>query len=260
MGPKPPPDPLTELLGEEPRTGSSRPWPRPWGLALRTVVLMAVGFLLAVSYREAVAAEPERTRAHAGLVDEVQTAQTRTDDLQARAEHLRRQLNEVQAATLGTGAADQLRQQEAVVGLVPVTGAGAVVTLADEPAPIDPTTGRSSGEEVNRVLDLDLQTVVNGLWAAGAEAVAINGQRLTATAAIRNAGGAILVDLRPVTSPYEVSAIGPAELERDFIGSAADAAMRDVAARFGLGYGTRSARDLRLPAAPGPVLRFASRA
>mgnify|MGYP006206322601 CR=1 FL=1 len=59
-----------------------------------------------------------------------------------------------------------------------------------------------------------LQDIANALWSAGAEAVAINGQRLTATSTIRAAGGAILVGFRPVTGPYEVSAIGPAEMDQ----------------------------------------------
>ena len=56
--------------------------------------------------------------------------------------------------------------------------------------------------------DDDLQLVVNALWAAGAEAISINGQRLGPTTAIRFAGEAVLVDFRPVTNPYEISAIG----------------------------------------------------
>jgi uncharacterized protein YlxW (UPF0749 family) len=155
-----------------------------------------------------VAAEPERSRAHAGLVDEVKTGQQRTDDLQARSEELRRDGHRGPAGGLG-GSAEELakvREQQAAAGLAAVTGPGSVVRLADAPAPIDPATGRPSATEVNRVLDIDLQAVVNGLWASGAEAIAVNGQRLTATSTIRVAGNAILVDFRPVTSPYEVSA------------------------------------------------------
>ena len=63
-----------------------------------------------------------------------------------------------------------------------------------------------------------LQLVVNALWAAGAEAVSINGQRLGPTTAIRFAGEAVLVDFRPVTNPYEISAIGnPDALQREFL-------------------------------------------
>ena len=50
------------------------------------------------------------------------------------------------------------------------------------------------------MLDRDLQVIVNGLWAAGAEAIAVNGQRLTACSAIRSAGEAILVDFRPLSA------------------------------------------------------------
>jgi uncharacterized protein YlxW (UPF0749 family) len=70
-----------------------------------------------------------------------------------------------------------------------------------------------------RVRDADLQDVVNGLWAAGAEAVAVDGQRLTALSAIRSAGESVLVDLRPLSPPYTVEAVGdPAALEVGFVG------------------------------------------
>ena len=70
-----------------------------------------------------------------------------------------------------------------------------------------PAPGRLAAAQ-GRVLDRDLQIVVNGLWAAGAEAISINGQRLTALSAIRSAGEAILVDFRPLSPPYVVSAVG----------------------------------------------------
>jgi uncharacterized protein YlxW (UPF0749 family) len=58
------------------------------------------------------------------------------------------------------------------------------------------------------VIASDLQIIVNGLWQAGAEAISINGHRLTSRAAIRSAGEAILVDYRPLTRPYVITAIG----------------------------------------------------
>jgi uncharacterized protein YlxW (UPF0749 family) len=164
-----------------------------------------------------------------------------------------------QQAALG-GSVEQLRQvreQEAGAGLAAVTGAGAVVKLADAPAPIDPTTGKPSTAEVNRVLDVDVQSVVNELWASGAEAIAVNGQRLTSTSTIRTAGSAILVDFRPVISPYEVSAIGSADLDKTFGGSTASTKMRELADKYGLTFATRTERKLQLPAAPNPSLRYA---
>lgn len=67
----------------------------------------------------------------------------------------------------------------------------------------------SSGfSDTGRVRDRDMQRVVNGLWESGAEAVSINGQRLTSLSAIRAAGDAILVDNKPLVPPYTVLAVG----------------------------------------------------
>ena len=239
--------------------GPRRPWARRTAYLAKVVTMLAVGFVLAIAYREAVAAEPDRTRAHAGLVEEVKAAQARSDDQQARSDELRRQVTEAQQAALGASAAElaRIREQEAATGLAPVTGPGTIVRLADAPAPIDPNTGRVSGGNVSRVLDVDLQGVVNGLWASGAEAIAVNGQRLTGLTTIRAAGGAILVDFRPVTSPYEIAAIGPDDMEQRFNDSPPAKAIRDLANQYGLGFSTRSQEDLRLPAAPARSLRHA---
>lgn len=241
------------------RNGPRARWRQAGAYSLRTVTLLVVGFLLAVAYRAAVSAEPERSRAHAGLVQEVKTSQERTDELQVGADKLRREVTAAQQAALGGGAAElaRAREQEAAAGLASVTGPGAVVRLADAPSPIDPNTGRPSTTEVSRVLDVDLQSVVNALWAGGAEAVAINGQRLTTLSTIRTAGNAVLVDFRPVTSPYEVAAIGPTDLEKQFQHTSTAATMADLAKRYGLGYETRTERTLALPAAPGTSLRYA---
>ncbi len=239
--------------------GPKPTWRRVSALGLRTLTLVLVGFLLAVAYREAVAAEPERTRAHAGLVEEVKAGQERTDAMQAESERLRREVTAAEQAALGAST-EQLRrvqEQQASAGLAAVTGSGVVVRLSDAPAPIDPNTGRPSTTAVSRVLDVDLQSVVNALWAAGAEAIAINGQRLTATSTIRAAGDAVLVGYRPVTSPYEVAAIGPDDLERTFNHTAAAASMADLASQYGLGVTTRSESPLNLPAAPNSTLRYA---
>jgi len=262
-----PPNFLAELFGTalDPGYGEAaarterRREPSRLATATRLAALAAIGFLLAVAYREAVAGQPDRSQAHAGLVDQVRAAQARTDELQRRSDELRQQVTSQQRAALGGTSEElqRLRQQEAATGLAAVTGSGAVVTLADAPAQIDPNTGRSSRAEVSRVLDVDLQAVVNGLWAGGAEAVAVNGQRLTSTSTIRAAGSAILVDFRPVTSPYEVTAIGPADLSDRFSSSGVAAATRGLVDRYGLSFSVRPERDLRLPAASERSLRHA---
>ena len=223
------------------------------------MVLALSGFLFTVAWQATQAAEPDRTSAHAGLVAEAKAAQARTDELQARSDQLRREVTSQQRASLGGGNEElkRIRAQEAATGLAPVTGPGAVVRLTDAPAPIDATTGKAQVGDVSRVLDIDLQSVVNGLWAGGAEAVAINGQRLTSTSTIRAAGTAILVDFRPVTSPYQVSAIGPDDLDDRFNRGFGAASMRALADQYGLGFSVGSADELNLPAAPSPSLAYA---
>ena len=81
----------------------------------------------------------------------------------------------------------------------PVSGPGITVTLTDRSGP-----GKGSGA----VRDQDVAMVVNALWAAGAEAISVNGQRIGPDTFVRTAGSAILVNVTPVSSPYEVTAIG----------------------------------------------------
>ena len=91
-----------------------------------------------------------------------------------------------------------------------VTGPGLCYHAAGRP----PTPAGDGGPDLARVLDTDIQLVVNGLFASGAEAVSVNGQRVTVLSPIRSAGEAVLVGFRPLTPPYEVSAVGPDSLGR----------------------------------------------
>jgi uncharacterized protein YlxW (UPF0749 family) len=100
--------------------------------------------------------------------------------------------------------------------------------------------------------------VVNALWAAGAEAVAINDERLAPTTTIRAAGEAILVDLRPVTSPYTIRAIGdPDTLLPRFADSAAARRYQSQTAVFGIGFSVQRVGELTLRAATGTDLVYA---
>ncbi|RKN36295.1 DUF881 domain-containing protein [Micromonospora musae] len=219
------------------------------------VVLVVLGFLLAVAYRQTMEDEPGRSQARSGLVTQVKERERETDELSARADELREEVGRQRDAALSGSAAARLRDLEAGTGLGRVRGDGVVVRLADAPGDADAVTGAGAGPP--RVLYSDLQGVANALWSAGAEAISINGQRLTATSTIRSAGEAILVDFRPVTGPYEVSAIGPGSMKRRFEQSRNAALMREVAEKTGLSFGVREADDLTLPAAPEPQLRYA---
>jgi uncharacterized protein YlxW (UPF0749 family) len=107
----------------------------------------------------------------------------------------------------------------------------------------------------------DLQIVTNGLWQAGAEAISINGQRLTSRSAIRFAGEAILVDFRPLARPYVVSAIGdPGSLRAKFVASSTGSYFTALAANYKLRTEIASSDSLTLPGHPSPALRYAQSA
>jgi uncharacterized protein YlxW (UPF0749 family) len=166
----------------------------------------------------------------------------------------------VAASAVGQEALDDLTRAVQGAAAVPVTGPGLLVTLAnaDPKADEDPVGGTPEEDPRERVMDGDLQLVVNALWAAGAEAVSINGQRLGPTTAIRFAGEAVLVDFRPVMNPYEISAIGdPEGLRNLFLESPEVIALASISESFGLRFEFAQEDELTLPAASTPELRFA---
>ncbi|MFJ6197923.1 DUF881 domain-containing protein [Micromonospora sp. NPDC092111] len=241
------------------RQGAPAPtgWQGASARAVAVLVVAAVGFLFAVAYRETMAEEPSRSQARAALIAQINQREAETDELSARADELREEVGRQRDAALGGSQAARLRILEAGTGLGRVRGDGVVVRLTDAAPKDDGAVTGDSDSGPSRVIYSDLQKVANDLWASGAEAIAINGQRLTATSTIRSAGAAILVDFRPVTSPYEVSAIGPGSLRDRFDDSRAAYLMRRVAKDTGLSFEVREKDDLALPAAAEPRLRYA---
>jgi uncharacterized protein YlxW (UPF0749 family) len=111
----------------------------------------------------------------------------------------------------------------------------------------------------SRVRDADVQFVVNELWAAGAEAVAINDERLTSLSAIRNAGDAILVDLQPLNGPtYRIEAIGdPEDMQVEFARSAGLGFLQLLSAEYDIKNEVTTSEGMYLPGAGTPTLRWA---
>lgn len=228
-------------------------WTQPW--SPRTVTLfMAVGALL-VGFLVAAAVSAGRTAAQQQdvrrdeLVALIEERQARAERLAGQLEVLRADIDDVAARSAAGLPAlrSRLAALEAATGLTGVRGPGLRVTLSDaeEACP----TGRPDDCQVQ---DTDLQLAVNALFAAGAEAVAVNGERLIATSAVRSAGRSVLVNYRVLASPYVVEAIGDpdrlheqfqvTEVARDF------AVWRDV---YGLGFAVDKVKELDVPAFSG---------
>ena len=108
------------------------------------------------------------------------------------------------------------------------------------------------------ILDRDIQLLVNDLWAAGAEAIAIGGVRLQPSSAIRQAGGSILVDNRPVFWPMTIEAIGdPSGMQVKLIGSAGYGRFSTFAQLYGIEFDVSAQETLNLPGGirRGPAVR-----
>lgn len=137
-----------------------------------------------------------------------------------------------------------------LVGTVPVTGPGIIIEVNDSPDP-----SRSEGV----VFDSDLSRLVNGLRQSGAEAISINGRRVTALTPIRSAGSAITVDCVSMSPPYRIEAIGnPATLPARFARTGSAAWLKYISDNYGISFTIReSGDDLTLPADPGMDLRLA---
>lgn len=140
------------------------------------------------------------------LIEEIHQRSAQVETLSSENEQLSAEIAELQLAQLSSTdpvLAGQLDLWGFASGQTTVSGPGVVVLLADSPrSRTDPTLVDE------RVQDVDLQVLVNGLWSAGAEAITINGYRVGSLTSIRAAGQAVLLDLVPLTPPYAVAAIG----------------------------------------------------
>jgi|GEM_PF-178101 len=239
------------------RSGPPGPAARRTGFTLRTVTLIATGALLVVAYQQTVATQPEAATARHSLAQDVQQRQAETDAQQKQAEQLRQQAASLRDAIVGPNAS-ALDQVEARSGLGAVTGDGVTVTLASGPAPTDPVTGKPQSTDQGHIVDFDLQVISNELWHDGAEAIAINGQRLIATSTIRAAGNAILVDLAPLSEPYTIRAIGPSTMADALRKSPVGGFYSYLATSYGVKFAVRSTSGLRLAGAADPGLRYAT--
>ena len=103
---------------------------------------------------------------------------------------------------------DELEEARIAAGLIPLTGPGIVIQLEDSTA----AQPRDGNARDYLVAGRDVRTVVEELWLAGAEAIAVNGERVTVATAIIDIGGSVLVNSAYLAPPYQVTAIGPGDM------------------------------------------------
>jgi uncharacterized protein YlxW (UPF0749 family) len=218
-----------------------------------------VGFLLVVSARARPADPesrlPERFRL-AGLIEREQEA---TRALRARVVVLRRRVEVARRDATGQRAGmaaldDALRRAKVVAGLVAVRGPGLRVVLDDAlrpDTPADPPKAAKANPNDLVIHSQDVQAVVNALWRAGAEAIAVNGERLVGTSGVLCVGNTLLLNGTVHSPPYVVEAVG-ANRDR-FEADRLVRRFRADADAFGLRFAVRAVADLEIPAFDGAV-------
>jgi uncharacterized protein YlxW (UPF0749 family) len=237
-----------------------RPRRRGFSLALS---LVALGVLLAAAAAQVQDRAPSVARANQALLEEIDQRTAATSQLEDDVTSLQREVdrarvNGLRLTTIGREAADGLDDVERAAGVTPVEGPGIRVTVDDAELDESGPAAQSMDTELGRVLDRDLQLVVNGLWAAGAEAIAVNGQRLSSLSAIRGAGDAILVDFRPLSPPYSVLAVGdPATLRTGFLDGTAGQLLRLYRETYKIRYQVEDEAEISLSGASSTTLRYA---
>ena len=249
-------------LGQRP-VSTDAPPTRPAGRVIGLVVLVLLGLVTGTAVNQVRDRADASAGLREGLTTQVRDRAAESDRLEREAAGLRSQVAATRDSALGTdaegrAAAELVGGLELAAGTVAVVGPGVVLTVDDAAADAEGTAPELRGgtTEASRVSDRDLQDVVNGLWAAGAEAVAVNGVRLSSRAAIRSAGEAILVDFDPLSPPYVVEAVGrPADLEVGFVDGRAGRLLQLLAGEFGITWSLERADELRLRAATEPDLR-----
>jgi uncharacterized protein YlxW (UPF0749 family) len=232
-----------------------------WQLTLG-VALLLLGFLIAAQ----LAAEGPRVRytsqERTPLVETALSLQAQQDELKDRIVALRTAIQGIEHDSAGSQVAvrtlnDQLEEARIAAGLIPLTGTGIVLKLEDSTQPVQP-----GGNEADYLVGgADLRTIVDQLWLAGAEAVAINDERVTTSTAIVDIGGSVLVNAAYLAGPYQIKAIGPTDLFSKLSSSPGfEDLVRTRRGSFGIGISWAEPAAVDIPAFAGSVTLRESRA
>ena len=248
---------------ERERTGHTRRPAADHAWQALAAVLIAIVFAAAVAQARTTA--PGVSAAQQVLAASVRSAEGTTDRLTRRRDELAAQADTIQRRQLREDAVgrDLLSRLDALslaAATTAVIGPGLTVTVTD------PGMGRDLSDVSKQrvagsrqiILDRDLQLVVNSLWASGAEAIAVGGVRMGPNVTIRQAGGAILVDNQPISSPYTILAVGsPGAMRDTFERSGGLQRLRLLEVSYGVGVSVSSGDGLSVPAGTAREIKYA---
>jgi len=217
----------------------------PRSRVVAAAVIAVFGILISIAAVQNSRNEEVSDAGRATLIERIGEARSGLEDRQARIADLTRENLELsdsltELATVRQDAVSQMRRLQLGAGYLPATGEGVRIVVNDNP----------TGDPIQRVTDADLAMLADGLWEAGAEAIAINDQRLNPLGSIRNVGSAIHVNTVPLTPPYLVRAIGDKRtLQAELLNTTHGAQFFSLADQLGFEYSVDDVSELELPAA-----------
>jgi uncharacterized protein YlxW (UPF0749 family) len=239
------------VSGTRRRRGLRRPL-GGWGLSI-AVALAVVGFVGAMQWNSSVARQEFTTSAQLFLAGQVVELEAEQRELRDQISGAELEVQQFQAATTSSSATlaelnTRLAAARLGVGLTAVRGPGVIVEIADSKRVVPP--GENPASFI--VLVDDLRDIVAALWASGAEAISINGERLVATSSIYGVGASVLVNTAFLSPPFRIEAIGSdGLLERFETHSAFRGRVAQRIEFFGLEFATQASGELTLPAFVG---------
>ena len=232
----------------------------PWRFGVPLVCLLA-GLLLAATHTVSGGKEIRRGDAPR-LVDLVLATQATVDELTDQRDALETAVNAVHGRGAGVALSamrNRTDQLAKAAGLEAMRGPGLVVTLTDAQRDANGRFPRDALPDDLVVHQQDVSAVLNALWSAGAEAIQMHDQRLTAASAPRCVGNTLLLGDRTYSPPYVMTAIGnPAAMQEALAAAPLVTLYKQYVIRFGLGYSEQVSTDLQVAETPGPArMRYA---
>jgi uncharacterized protein YlxW (UPF0749 family) len=224
---------------------------------------LLIGVVLMVAYLHENRAAPADARTRADLRTRIAQAEKAAEALDRSVAELAGQVDARRSAALpGKSGAPDLIRAELQAGATEVSGPGLRITLGNPPTSTVANPSARDGttpiSQVAVLTDLDVRSVVNELWIDGAEAIAVNGVRLTPISAIRFAGQAVLVDFQPIESPYVIEAVGDSDrLNIAFTDSATDSRYRTLSSAEDFTFTVGQQKKLVLAASVAAELHYA---
>ncbi|HOA28248.1 MAG TPA: DUF881 domain-containing protein, partial [Arachnia sp.] len=145
----------------------------------------------------------------ADMRDLIVTQSSRNEELRGDVAALTDEVRALAGRQPGGGElTERLAVAEEAAGLTDLVGPGLRVTLTDAPTDVKPA---GVSDDALVVHQQDIQAVVNALWAGGAEAMTIQGQRVISTTGIKCVGNTVVLHGVPYAPPYVIEAIGDAD-------------------------------------------------